>query len=63
MSTLNYDKAKKVAKKEYGIQADTIVLGYGYNNPCYVITGVGSMILIDYDTFVRVYERGLSPNE
>ena len=63
MSTLNYSKAKKVAKNKYGIKADEIVLGYGYNNPCYVITGDGSMILIDYDTFVRVYERGLSPNE
>lgn len=58
ISTLNYSKAKKVAKKQYGIQCDSIVLGYGYDNPVYEIRGSHKLILLDYDSFVRVYERG-----
>lgn len=60
ISSLNYKKAKKVAKKNYGIKAETIELGYGYNNPCYVIKSKVSMILIDYDTYERVYQRGVN---
>ncbi|MGM9946893.1 hypothetical protein [Floccifex sp.] len=57
ISDLDYDRAKEVAKEEYGIDCQSIELGYGYNNPCYEIKGKDSMILIDFDTFVRVYER------
>ncbi|MGM9913511.1 hypothetical protein [Floccifex sp.] len=54
---LDYDKAKEIAKEEYGINCDSIELAYGYNNPCYEIRGDNRLILIDFDTFVRVYER------
>ncbi|MBB5183482.1 hypothetical protein [Catenisphaera adipataccumulans] len=59
MSTLDYDKAEKMAADNYGIKAESIELGYGYDNPCYVIQGKWDMILIDYDTFERVYQREL----
>ncbi|MBP3851708.1 MAG: hypothetical protein J6D36_04115 [Erysipelotrichaceae bacterium] len=59
MSTLSYEKATKIAKNDYGIEPVSIFLGYGYNNPCYVIEGKYEMILIDYDTFERIYEREL----
>lgn len=59
MSTLNYDAAEKEALDNYGIETKSIVLGYGYNNPCYVIEGEHSMILLDYDTLERVYQRDL----
>ncbi|MCF0105294.1 MAG: hypothetical protein HUJ53_00880 [Holdemanella sp.] len=59
MMDLDYDKAKKIAKEDYGIDCVTIQLAYGYNNPCYEIKGKDKVILIDFDTFVRVYERGL----
>ena len=57
ISDLNYEKAKDVAKEEYNVDCKTIELGYGYNNPCYEIVGTDYMILIDFDSFVRVYER------
>lgn len=57
MMDLDYDKAKKVAQEEYGIKCEQIQLGYGYNNPCYEIKGDKSIILIDFDNFIRVYER------
>ena len=59
MSDLDYDKAKEVALDEYEIDCQSIVLGYGYNNPVYEIRGKDKLILIDFDTFVRVYEREL----
>ena len=59
INTLNYKQAKKVAKDDYGIKAKTIELGYGYNNPCYVITSDVSQILLDYDSYQRVYQRGV----
>lgn len=57
ISDLDYDRAKEVAKEEYGMDCQSIELGYGYNNPCYEIKGKDALILIDFDTFVRVYER------
>lgn len=59
IDTLNYAKAKRIAKKTYHIKCDSIVLGYGYNNPVYEIRGSKKMILLDYDNFERVYERKL----
>lgn len=59
ISDLNYDEAKEIAREKYGVDCESIVLGYGYNNPVYEIRGKDKLILIDFDTFVRVYERGL----
>ena len=57
IETLNYKKAKRIAKKNYDIKCESIVLGYGYNNPVYEIRGSNKLILLDYDSFERVYER------
>ena len=57
IETLNYKKAKRIAKKNYNIKCDSIALGYGYNNPVYEIRGSNKLILLDYDSFERVYER------
>lgn len=57
IETLNYKKAKRIAKKNYKIKCESIVLGYGYNNPVYEIRGSNKLILLDYDSFERVYER------
>lgn len=57
IGTLDYDKARKTAQDSYGIEADSVQLGYGYDNPVYEIRGSGKLLLLDYDTLVRVYER------
>ena len=57
ISTLNYAKAKRIAKKQYKIKCDSITLGYGYNNPVYEIRGSNKLILLDYDSFFCVFER------
>lgn len=57
ISTLNYAKAKRIAKKQFGIKCDSIQLGYGYNNPVYEIRGSNKVLLLDYDSFICVYER------
>ncbi len=59
IKTLNYEAAKEKAKKEYGIKAETIELGYGYDKPVYEIRSKKKMILLDYDTLERVYERAI----
>lgn len=56
---LDYDKASEVAKEDYGISTASIYLGYGYDNPCYVIEGKNKMILIDFDNYAKIFERDL----
>ena len=56
---LDYEKATNIAKEDYGITKSSIYLGYGYDNPCYVIEGKGKMVLIDFDTYAKVFEREL----
>lgn len=58
IETLDYDKVEKWVKKKYGFKPETIGLGYGYDNPAYVIQQNKTLILIDYDTFVLVYKGG-----
>ncbi|MDO4465623.1 MAG: hypothetical protein Q4C49_01280 [Bacillota bacterium] len=57
ISKLDYDTAKRVAEETYGVICDTISLAYGYNNPVYEIEGSGKYLLLDFDTFERIYER------
>ena len=59
IDSLDYEKAKQVALDQYKIECDTITLGYGYNSPVYEIRGSGKMLLLDYDTLIRVYERAV----
>lgn len=57
MAELDYDKASETAKEDYKVDTAAIYLGYGYDNPCYVIEGKNTMILIDFDTYEKVFER------
>lgn len=57
IATLDYEAAKEKASTDYGIECDTIELGYGYDNPVYEIRGSNKIILLDYDTLERVYQR------
>lgn len=58
IQTLDYDAARNKATEDYGIEEiDTVQLGYGYNNPVYSIQGSGKLLLLDYDSLERVYER------
>lgn len=58
IETLNY-KRQTHCENNYNIKCDSIALGYGYNNPVYEIRGSNKLILLDYDSFERVYERGI----
>ena len=57
IETLDYDAAKDTAKKDYDIEAASIRLAFGYDSPVYEIHGSGQMIMLDYDTLTRIYER------
>lgn len=57
IGSLDYQEARSVAKETFGITAETVELGYGYDNPVYEIRGKNRMILLDYDTYERIYER------
>ena len=55
LQTLQSDKAKEIAATDYGIFDAAISLGYGYDNPVYVVKGKKGSILLDYDTLKEVY--------
>ena len=57
LSTLDYAKVRQVAKEEYGIDAETIDLTFGYSAPCYEVRGKNTLLLLNYDTLENVYER------
>ena len=57
IATLDYDAARQTALEQYGVETDTIQLTFGYNRPCYEIEGSGTVLLLDYDSRTRVYER------
>ncbi|MBQ0064702.1 MAG: hypothetical protein KBT48_02985 [Firmicutes bacterium] len=54
---LDYETAKRVSEETYGIACESIELAYGYNNPVYEIHGANKYLLLDFDTFERIYER------
>ncbi len=60
IDTLDYDKAEDIALTNYDVEAQSITLGYGYDNPCYIIEGKYKLLYIDYDTFEKIYERDVT---
>lgn len=60
IGTLDYEQAKKTAKSEYGIKCESISLAFGYDSPCYEIHGSDSVLMLDYDTLARIYERKIN---
>lgn len=57
IETLDYDAAKENAKENYNIEADSIELAFGYDSPVYELHGSGKLLMLDYDTLTRIYER------
>ena len=57
IGTLDYDRAKQVAKDQYGMVSESISLTFGYDSPCYELRAKGRVLMLDYDTFDRIYER------
>lgn len=57
IGTLDYEKAKSIAQSQYDLKCDSIALTFGYDSPCYELHGSGRVLMLDYDTFERVYER------
>lgn len=54
-STLKMDQARAEAARLYGWSDMVVSLGYGYNNPVYVIQANNCELLLDYDTLKAVY--------
>lgn len=57
IETLDYDKARENALTNYNVETDSIRLAFGYDSPVYEIHGSDRLLLLDYDTLTRVYER------
>lgn len=54
-STLKIDEVKSKIEKDYQGKHIKIELGYGYQNPVYVVNCDKGMVLLDYDTLDEVY--------
>ena len=57
------DDAARVAAQALGMDAESVTLGYGYENPVYVLQSGDTTLLLDYDTLELVDERELSSDE
>lgn len=57
IEALDYDKVRENAKNDYSIDPTQVTLAYGYDSPVYLIKGSGKMLMLDFDTLERVYER------
>lgn len=57
MSSLNYTQARETARSDYGMEADTIELAYGYSGPVYQLENSQKILMLDYDSLAWVYER------
>ena len=54
-SSLKMNEVKQIAQKDYNIENAEITLGYGYDNPVYIITDGKTEIRLDYDDLHEVY--------
>lgn len=54
-STLQKENALAEAQKLYGWKDATVTLGYGYDQPVYVVEANNCEVLLDYDTLKVVY--------
>lgn len=57
------DDAARAAAQALGMDAESVTLGYGYENPVYVLQSGDTTLLLDYDTLELVDERELSGDE
>lgn len=54
-SSLQMNQVKEIAAQDYNMEDAEITLGYGYDNPVYVITKGETEIRLDYDDLHEVY--------
>ena len=54
-SSLQMNQVKDIAAQDYNMEDAEITLGYGYDNPVYVITDGVTEIRLDYDDLHEVY--------
>ncbi len=54
-SSLQMNQVKDIAAQDYNMEDAEITLGYGYDNPVYVITDGVTEIRLDYDELHEVY--------
>lgn len=57
LDTLDYNKARQKALDSCGIDAQSVELAFGYTSPVYEIVSGDVLIMLDYDTLEKVYER------
>ena len=53
--TIQMDIVKQEVEKRYGAKDVQVALGYGYDNPVYVVNCSVGQILLDYDNLHEVY--------
>lgn len=58
LSSLDYEAARKKALEDFGMDAASVQLGYGYNAPVYLLRNGDNVLMLDYDSLEWVYERG-----
>lgn len=57
------DDAVLSAAAKLGYESASIRLGYGYDNPVYVVNTGGKILLFDYDSYEFIYEREVMNDE
>lgn len=53
--TVRFDEAKRSVEDKYNTMVNDVQLGYGYNNPVYVVYCELGEVLLDYETLEEVY--------
>lgn len=57
LADLDMETARKTAVDAYGMKEETLRLGYGYENPVYIIEDVQTEVYLDIDTMKQVFIR------
>ncbi|RHO23223.1 hypothetical protein [Amedibacterium intestinale] len=53
--TVRFDEARRNVEDKYNTKVNDVQLGYGYNNPVYVVYCELGEVLLDYETLEEVY--------
>ena len=53
--TVRFDEVKRSVEDKYNTKVNDVQLGYGYNNPVYVVYCELGEVLLDYETLEEVY--------
>ncbi len=57
LKDLDMETARKAAVEAYGMKEETLTLGYGYENPVYIIEDAQTEVYLDIDTMKQVFVR------